>query len=83
MSVNRKQELLDRMIEYLENFNDVDFDKIGILDNIELGDRYDNCLRYIVELVGNNEARHLFEHILGFTKEELIADGMEWVYELE
>jgi hypothetical protein len=42
---------------------------------------YDECLGYIVELVGCDGNKHFFEDVLGFTKEELIDEGMEWVYE--
>lgn len=82
VSKERKQELLNNMEEYLVNYSsDFDFEKIGVSAETELNSAYDNCLGYIVELVGNDGDKYFFENILGFTKEDLILEGMEWVYE--
>ena len=84
MITERKQELLNNMEEYLVNYsNDIDFEEIGASEGAELNEAYDNCLSYIVELVGSGGDKHFFEEVLGFTKEELTAEGMEWIYEKE
>lgn len=80
MTNERKVELLNNMLEYLDNHG-VDFEDIGVNDSTEDNEAYNNCLGYIVELVGNNGDDYFFENVLGFTKEELIDEGMEWVYE--
>lgn len=80
MTNERRAELLDSMLEYLDN-RDVDFEDIGVYDSTEDSEAYDTCLAYIVELVGNDGDACFFEDVLGFTKEELIDEGMEWVYE--
>ena len=81
MTNERKQELLNNMEEYLVNYsNDIDFEEIGASEETELDVAYNNCLGYIVELVGNDGDKHFFEDVLGFTKEELFNEGMEWVY---
>ena len=82
MTSERKQELLNNMEEYLINYsNDIDFEEIGVSEEVGLDVAYDNCLGYIVELVGNDGDKHFFEDVLGFTKEELLDEGMEWIYE--
>ena len=82
VSKERKQELLNNMEEYLVNYSsDFDFEKIGVTEETELNVAYNNCLGYIVELVGNDGDEYFFENVLGFTKEDLILEGMEWVYE--
>lgn len=81
MSAERKQELLNNMEEYLVNYsNDINFEEIGATEETELNEAFDNCLSYIVELVGNNGNKYFFENVLGFTKEELLNEGMEWLY---
>ena len=80
MTNERKAELLNNMLEYLDNYG-VDFEDIEVNDSTEDNEAYNNCLGYIVELVGNNGDDYFFENVLGFTKEELIDEGMEWVYE--
>ena len=82
MSAERKQELLNNMEEYLVNYsNDINFEEIGATEETELNEAFDNCLSYIVELVGNNGNKYFFENVLGFTKEELLNEGMEWLYD--
>ena len=81
MTKKRRSELLNHMLEYLDNYG-VDFEDIGVNDSTEDNETYDNCLGYIVELVGNDGNKFFFENVLGFTKVELINEGMEWVYEL-
>ena len=82
MTEKRKQKLLNNMEEYLVNYSsDIDFEEIGASEEMELNEAFNNCLGYIVELIGNDGDKHFFEEVLGFTKEELIAEGMEWVYE--
>lgn len=81
MTNNRKQKLLNNMEQYLINYsNDIDFKKIGASEETGLNEAFDNCLSYIVELVGKNGDQYFFENVLGFTREELIDEGMEWVY---
>lgn len=78
MTTERKQELLNNMKEYLFNYSsDIDFEEIGLSEETELNEAFNNCLGYIVQLVGNDGNKYFFEEILGFTKEELIAEGME------
>lgn len=82
--VARKKLLLDNMIEYLCNYGVTDFETIGVDESVEVEDAYNNCLGYIVELVNRNDSTPSFwEGTLGFTKEELLTEGMEWVYENE
>lgn len=82
MSKERKQELLNNMEEYLVNYsNDIDFGAIGATEETELNEAFDNCLAYIIELVGNDGNEYFFENVLGFTKEELLDEGVEWIYE--
>ena len=76
MKNERKIELLNTMLEYLKNYG-VELEDIGVYDNTKDDELYDICLGYIVNLVGNNGDKHFFEHVLGFTKEELIAEGMK------
>lgn len=80
MTNERKVKLLNNMLEYLDNYG-VEFEDIGVYDSTEDNEAYDICLGYIVELVGNDGNAYFFENVLGFTKEELIDEGMEWVYE--
>lgn len=80
MTKKRRADLLNNMLEYLDNYG-VEFEDIGVYDDTEDTEAYDNCLGYIVELVGCDGNKDFFESILGFTKEELIGEGMEWVYE--
>ena len=80
VSQERKTELLGNMLEYLDN-QGVEFEDIGVYDSTENNEAYNNCLGYIVELVGSNGDKCFFENILGFTKEELLLEGMEWIYE--
>ena len=82
MKAERKQELLNNMEEYLVNYSsDIDFEEIGASEETELNEAFDNCLGYIIELVGNDGNKYFFENVLGFTKEELLDEGMEWIYE--
>lgn len=82
MKIERKQKLLNNMKEYLVNYSsDIDFEKIGSSKETELNEAFNNCLAYIVELVGNDGNKYFFENVLGFTKEELLDEGMEWIYE--
>lgn len=81
MNKERKQYLLNNMAEYLSNFKSFNFESIGVTENTELDEAYSKCLDYIVELVDHNGDKYFFENILGFTKEELMTEGMEWVYE--
>lgn len=80
MTNERRADLLNNMLEYLDNYG-VEFEDIGVYDNTEDNEAYDICLGYIVELVGNDGDKYFFEDVLGFTKEDLILEGMEWVYE--
>lgn len=81
MTNERMRELLNNMEEYLVNYSkDIDFEKIGVSKEIELSESFNNCLGYIVELVGNVGDEFFFEKVLGFTKEELLAEGMDWIY---
>lgn len=79
MTEKRKAELLDNMFEYLNNYG-VEIENIGVDETTETDVAYNECLGYIVELVGNNGDKYFFEKVLGFTKEELIYEGMEWIY---
>lgn len=79
MTSERRVDILNNMLEYLDNYG-VDFEDIGVYDDTEDEFAYDACLGYIVELVGSNGNKSFFEDVLGFTKEELIGEGMEWVY---
>lgn len=81
LETERKAKLLNNMFEYLDNYG-VDIEDIGINEDTKGDEAYDICLGYIVELVGNDGNKFFFENVLGFTKEELIGEGMEWVYEL-
>ena len=82
MTKERKQELLNNMEEYLVNYsNDINFEEIGASEEMELNEAFNNCLGYIVELVGSDGDKFFFEEVLGFTKEELLDEGMEWIYE--
>ena len=80
MTMERKSKLLENMVEYLTNYS-ILFKKIGVSEGTDIDEAYHNCLGYIVELVGSDGDKHFYENILGFTKEELIGEGMEWVYE--
>ena len=80
MTKERRADLLNNMLEYLDNYG-VEFEDIGVYDDTEDDETYNECLGYIVELVGCDATKHFFEEVLGFTKEELIDEGMEWVYE--
>lgn len=80
MTNERRADLLNNMLEYLDNYG-VEFEDIGVYDNTEDEVAYDECLGYIVELVGCDGNKNFFENVLGFTKEELIGEGMEWVYD--
>lgn len=75
----RKIALLNNMLEYLDNYG-VEFEDIGVYDHTEDEEAYNICLGYIVELVGSDGDASFFENVLGFTKKELIGEGMEWVY---
>ena len=77
MNKERKEELLNNMKEYLENYGDIDFNSIGVTEETDLQEAYNNCLGYIVELVGNNGNKRFLEEVLGFTKEELVVLFME------
>lgn len=80
----RKEFLLDKMVEYLCNYGDVDLVSLGADEYVSIEDAYNNCLDYITRLVGKNDSKPEFwEGVLGFTKEELLTEGMEWVYENE
>lgn len=68
------------MLEYLDNYG-VEYEDVGVYDDTEDEVAYDKCLGYIVALVGRDGNKEFFEDVLGFSKEELIAEGMEWVYE--
>ena len=82
MTNERRQELLNNMEEYLVNYSsNIDFKKIGASKETEINEAFDNCLGYIVELVGSDGNKYFFENVLGFTKEELLDEGMEWIYE--
>ena len=82
--IARKELLLNKMVEYLCNYGDVDLVKIGADESVPVEDAYNNCIDYIVELVNKNDSTPSFwEGTLGFTKEELLEEGMEWVYEDE
>ena len=82
--IARKELLLNKMVEYLCNYGDVDIVKIGADESVPVEDAYNNCIGYIVELVNRNDSTPSFwEGTLGFTKEELLEEGMEWVYENE
>lgn len=80
MKNERKIELLNNMLEYLDNYG-IDFKDIGIYDSTKNNEAYDKCLGYIVELVGNDRNDYFFESVLGFAKEELFDEGMGWIYE--
>ena len=80
MTKERKWQLVYNLEEYLDNRN-VDFEEIGIDDDTSTDERYYICLGYIVELVDTDDEQYFWEKVIGFTKEELIAEGMEWVYE--
>lgn len=80
MTMERRRELLNNMSEYLDNRN-VDFEAVGAGEGIAEEEAFNACLGYIVELVGNDGDVHFFEDTLGFTREELLAEGMDWVYE--
>ena len=80
MTNERKLKIVDNMLEYLDNYG-VEFENIGIYDSTENDEVYNICLGYIVELVENNGDAYFFESVLGFTKEELVAEGMEWIYD--
>lgn len=80
MANERRADLLNNMLEYLDNYG-VEFEDIGIYDDTEDEVAYNECLDYIVELVGCDGNKDFFEGILGFTKEELIGEGMDWVYD--
>ena len=77
MTNERRADLLNNMFEYLDNYG-VDIEE---MEDMEDSEAYDECLGYIVELVGCDGNAYFFENVLGFTKEELIGEGMEWVYE--
>ena len=79
MTSERKTNILNNMLEYLNNYG-VDFEDIGIYDDTAEEFAYDVCLNYIVELLGCDINHLYFENVLGFTKEELIDEGMGWVY---
>lgn len=82
MKKERKQELLNNMEEYLVNYSDdIDLNEIESSEETGLDEAFDNCLDYIAELVSNDGTEYFFEEVLGFTKSELISEGMEWVYE--
>jgi hypothetical protein len=82
ITTERKQELLNNMKEYLINYsNDINLEEIGASEETEINEVFDNCLSYIVELVGSDEDKCFFEDVLGFTKEELLYKGMDWIYE--
>ena len=82
--IARKELLLNKMVEYLCNYGNVDLVKIGADESVPVEDAYNNCIGYIVELVNRNDSTPSFwEGTLGFTKEELLEEGMEWVYENE
>ena len=80
MANERRADLLNNMLEYLDNYG-VELEDIGIYDDTEDEVAYNECLDYIVELVGCDGNKDFFEGILGFTKEELIGEGMDWVYD--
>lgn len=80
MTEERREELLNNMLEYLGNYNSVDFDAIGASEETSTEEAYNNCLDYIVELVGNEGNEYFFIEVLGFTEEELLDEGMEWIY---
>ena len=77
MTIERRADLLNNMFEYLDNYGA----EIDYMEDMEDTEAFDECLGYIVELVGCDGNKDFFEGILGFTKEELIGEGMEWVYE--
>ena len=77
MTNERRADLLNNMFEYLDNYGA----EIDYMEDMEDTEAFDECLGYIVELVGCDGNKDFFEGILGFTKEELIGEGMEWVYE--
>lgn len=79
MTKERRADLLNNMLEYLDNYG-VELEYIGVYDDIKDEVTFDECLDYIVELVGCDGNKDFFEGVLGFTKEELIAEGIEWVY---
>lgn len=82
MTTERKQELLNNMKEYLVNYSsDINLEEIGASEETEINEAFDNCLSYIVELVGSDGNKRLFENVLGFTKEELLYKDMAWIYE--
>ena len=77
MTNERRADLLNNMFEYLDNYGA----EIDYMEDMEDIEAFDECLGYIVELVGCDGNKDFFEGVLGFTKEELIVEGMEWVYE--
>jgi hypothetical protein len=75
MTKKRRVYLLKNMLEYLDNYG-VNLVDIGVYDNTKDKVAYSICLCYIVELVGCDGNKYFFEDILGFTTEELIAEGI-------
>lgn len=77
MTNERKVELTNNMIEYLDNYG-CDLESIGIKDDMDIDKMYNNATGYLVELV--NENYKFWEDVIGFNREELIEEGMEWLY---
>lgn len=76
MTKERKTELLNNMLEYLDNQN-INADDIEIYDTTT-DEAYDICIDYITERVERNS--HFFENMLGFTQKESVDDGVIRAY---
>ena len=69
------------MEEYLANYSDdIDFSKIAP-KGIGLDEAFNNYLGYIVELTNPDDCQYFYEEVLGFRKDELLGEGMEWIYD--
>lgn len=77
---NRHKILANNMIEYLSNLKTFNFKSIRVDENTDPEIAYIRCLGYISMLKSHMDDREFYENTLGFTKDELIEEGMEWLY---
>ncbi|MBO5435149.1 hypothetical protein J6A31_04935 [bacterium] len=77
----RQQNLADTMVEYLSNLKTFDLKSINVDENTGYEDTYNRCLNYIAGLKDKPSDRTFYENTLGFTKDELLREGMDWLYD--
>jgi hypothetical protein len=81
-SEDRMRKLLKNMKHYLGiEYAALRVNRVDLSKKENLEKAYHFCLSHILEKLENDIDLFLFEGLLGFSKEELIGEGLGWFYE--